>query len=82
MAMDFFSNYNKKSIAIKFFAKFVDEYERIFQCRRVKTIGLLRKTMDRRIPTQYPITGRCVMCSASKFRPINDKVYALPFTAI
>ena len=40
------------------------------------------KTIDRGIPTQYPITGRCVICLASKPYPINDKVYAIPFTAI
>ena len=40
------------------------------------------KTIDRVIPTQYPITGRCVICLASKPYPINDKVYAIPFTAI
>lgn len=40
------------------------------------------KTIDRGIPSQYPVAGRCIICLASKPYPINDKVYALPVTAI
>lgn len=40
------------------------------------------KVMDRGIPSQYPITGRCVLCLTEKPYPINDKVYALPVTSI
>lgn len=40
------------------------------------------KSLDRGIPSQYPITGRCVLCLTEKPYPINDKVYALPITSI
>lgn len=40
------------------------------------------KVMDRGIPSQYPIEGRCVLCLTEKPYPINDKVYALPVTSI
>jgi hypothetical protein len=40
------------------------------------------KLVDRGIPSQYPIGGRCIMCLAEKAYPINDKVYAVPYTAI
>lgn len=40
------------------------------------------KTIDKGIPSQYPIAGRCILCLALKPYPINDKVYALPITAI
>ena len=40
------------------------------------------KTVDRGIPSQYPIGGRCIICLADKVYPINDKVYAVPYTAI
>ena len=40
------------------------------------------KTIQKGIPSQYPIVGRCILCLAEKAYPINDMVYALPFTAI
>ena len=40
------------------------------------------KTIQRGISSQYPINGRCVLCLAEKAYPINDSVYAIPFTAI
>ena len=40
------------------------------------------KSLDRGIPSQYPITGRCILCLTEKPYPINDKVYALPITSI
>ena len=40
------------------------------------------KTIQRGIPSQYPIGGRCILCLTDKAYPINENVYAIPFTAI
>lgn len=39
-------------------------------------------TVHRGIPSQYPIGGRCVLCLSEKVYPINDRVYAIPYTAV
>ena len=40
------------------------------------------KAMVRGIPTQYPITGRSVLCLTEKLYPIQEGLYALPVTSI
>ena len=40
------------------------------------------KTIVRGIPTQYPITGRGILCLTEKPYPIKEGLYALPVTSI
>ena len=40
------------------------------------------KLLDRGIPSQYPVGGRCILCLAEKVHPLNDKVYAIPYTSV
>ncbi len=40
------------------------------------------KAVVRGIPTQYPITGRAMLCLTEKVYPIKEGVYALPVTSI
>ena len=40
------------------------------------------KALDRGIPSQYPVGSRIVLCLAERVYPVNDRVYAVPFTAV
>lgn len=40
------------------------------------------KSLVSGIPSQYPITGRCIICPAVTARVVYNGIYAIPFTAI
>ena len=40
------------------------------------------KALDLGIPSQYSVGSRIVLCLAERVYPVNDRVYAVPFTAV